>query len=102
MKKFTAYLIAIAIACYLPSYADDLDEVQDDYEQAIGVCAADGMSTGVGVSMMGWGIAIIVGITILAIVIHQSAGGTTHSTTATGGTGGSSSTGSGSGIGSVI
>lgn len=95
MKKLTAYLLSIAMICYLPSYAENLDEVQDDYEQAIGVCAADGMSTGIGVSMMGWGIAIIVGITILAIVLHQSTGGTTHSTTATGGTGSS-------GIGSVI
>lgn len=94
-KKILSYLIAAAITCSIPAHSENLDEIQENYEQALGICATDGLSTGVGVSMMGWGLAIIVGITILAIVIHQSAAGTAHND-------GSSSSGSGSGIGSVI
>lgn len=96
-KKLTAYLLTIALAFCLPSYSENLDEVQDNSDQALGICATDGMSTGVGVSMMGWGLAIIVGITILAIVLHQSAGGTTHSSSSSSGTSSSDT-----GIGSVI
>ena len=95
MKKITVYLLAIAMACSIPSYSENLDEIQEDYDQTVGICASDGMSTGVGVSMMGWGIAIIVGITILAIVLHQSAGGTAHSST-------NSSSGAGTGLGAAI
>jgi hypothetical protein len=96
-NKLTAYLLTIALAFCLPSYSENLDDIQDNYDQALGICAADGMSTGVGVSMMGWGLAIIVGITILAIVLHQSAGGTTHSSSSSSGTPNSDT-----GIGSVI
>lgn len=101
MKKLTVYLLAIAMACFVPSYSENLDEIQEDYDQTVGICATDGMSTGVGVSMMGWGIAIIVGISILAIVLHQSTS-TAHSSSssATGGTGSAGS--GGSGLGSVL
>ena len=99
MKKLMAYCVAAMMALCLPAHAENLDELQDSYEQALGICATDSLSTGVGVSMMGWGLAIIVGITILAIVLHQSAGGTMHRDTSQGGTASSST---GSGIGSVI
>lgn len=101
MKKITVYFLAIAMACLVPSYSENLDEIQENYDQTIGICAADGMTTGVGVSMMGWGIAIIVGISILAIVLHQSLSSTAHSSTSskstTGATGDSSPT-----LGSVL
>lgn len=97
LKKFILCLLAFAMTCSFPAYSENLDEIQDSYEQSLGICAADGMSTGVGVSMMGWGLAIIVGITILAIVLHQSAGGTTHSDSSTG-----STSSSNTGIGSVL
>lgn len=99
MKKVMVYFLAIAMACCIPSYSENLDEIQEDYDQTVGICATDGMSTGVGVSMMGWGIAIIVGISILAIVLHQSAGGNAHSSSTSGGTGSSAAT---SGLGSAI
>ena len=95
IKKLTTYLLALAMVGTIPSYSENLDEIQESYEQTLGICATDGMSTGVGVSMMGWGLAIIVGITILAIVLHQSGGGTVHSPASSASTGGS-------GIGSVI
>lgn len=97
VKKITIYLLAVAMLFHFPAHCEDLDEAQAVYDQALGICATDGMTTGVGVSMMGWGLAIIIGITILAIVIHQSAAGTTHQQSAPGGTQSPNS-----GIGSVI
>ncbi|MBM3191111.1 MAG: hypothetical protein FJZ63_00460 [Chlamydiae bacterium] len=102
MKRPFIYLLALGMALSLPSYADESFDDNETYDQRIGVCAADGLYTGVGASMMGWGIAIIVGITILALVFHQSTGGTAHSPlSSTGGTSSSSAT-SNSGIGAVI
>ncbi len=97
MKKIALSILMIALLCFVPSYPESLDAVIDEYDQAAGVCAADGMSTGVGVSMMGWGLAIIVGITILAVVLHQSTAGTTHSVSSSGGTGSTGTTGTGLG-----
>jgi|AACY02.14.fsa_nt_gi hypothetical protein len=104
MKKITVYILAIAMACSIPSYSESLDATIDEYDQAVGICAADGMSTGVGVSMMGWGLAIIVGIAILAIVLHQSTS-TTHSSSSSNSstnTGGTGSPGNSSTFGSII
>ncbi|MEI8300098.1 MAG: hypothetical protein WCG10_00610 [Chlamydiota bacterium] len=100
MKKLLTYFLIIGMLFCIPSYADGGYDNQDSYDQQLGICASDGLYAGVGASMMGWGIAIIVGITILALVLHQSTGGTAHSpVTTTGGTsGGNTSTG----IGAVI
>ncbi|PCI94533.1 hypothetical protein COB11_03720 [Candidatus Aerophobetes bacterium] len=63
----------------------------------MGISASDAMNAGIGVSMMGWGLAIIIGITILCLVLHQSRGGNAHA----GGNAGPGSTGS-SGLGESL
>jgi hypothetical protein len=52
--------------------------------------------------MMGWGLAIIIGISILAIVLHQSAA-TTHASSSQGGSSSpSAATAGNSGVGSLL
>lgn len=103
MKKLLTYFLIIGMIFCIPSYADGSYEDQDSYDQKLGICASDSLYAGVGVSMMGWGIAIIVGITILALVLHQSTGGTAHSpVTTTGSTTGNAGTGANAGVGAVI
>ena len=94
MKKLIALILSGALITFSPVHAQSLDEMQERFDSAVGTCASDGIATGIGVSMMGWGLASIVGISILSIVLHQST--TVHSapTEKQGGTG--------SGIGSVI
>lgn len=97
MKRLLVYILAFGLALSLPIQARSDSDSFDSYDQALGICAADSMDTGISMSMMGWGLAIIVGITILAIVIHQSAGGNVHSSSSSGGTSTSNT-----GIGSLI
>lgn len=89
MKKFLALLFTTALVICSPVYPQSLDDMQEKFDNAVGTCASDGIATGIGVSMMGWGLAIIVGISILSIVVRQST--TVHSAPATaqGGTGSS-------------
>ena len=97
MKKLLTYFLIMGMIFCTPSYADGIYEDQDSYDQKLGICASDSLYAGVGVSMMGWGIAIIVGITILALVLHQSTGGTAHSPVTT-----STPPSTNTGIGAVI
>lgn len=94
MKKLIALLLSAALMTCSSVHSQSLDDMQEKFDTAVGTCASDGIATGIGVSMMGWGLAIIVGISILSIVVHQST--TVHSapTTTQGGTG--------SGAGSVL
>ena len=102
MKKHLIVLLICLLSLSSPCHSQSLDEMQQDFDRTVGVCASDGMATAIGASMMGWGLAIIVGISILSIVLHQSSNN--HSpTTSQGGTGNSSTGGAaGSGVGSVI
>lgn len=94
MKKFLALILAGALMTFSPAYSQSLDDMQEKFDTAVGTCASDGIATGIGVSMMGWGLAIIVGISILSIVIHQS--NAVHSASAT------TQGGTGSGVSSVL
>jgi hypothetical protein len=87
MKKFIALLLTGALIAFSPAYTQSLDEMQEKFDAAVGTCASDGIATGIGVSMMGWGLAIIVGISILSIVMHQSTTAHSAPTTTQGGTG---------------
>ena len=102
MKKLLTYFLIMGMVLFVPSYADSDYDDQEAYDQKLGICASDSLYTGVGVSMMGWGISIIVGITILALVLHQSTGGTAHSPVSTTGGTASSSTATNTGVGAVI
>jgi hypothetical protein len=102
MKKFISVICIILITLFSPSYSQSLSDMQYEFDQAVGISASDSMATGIGVSMMGWGLAIIIGISILAIVLHQSAA-TTHASSSQGGSGSPSApTAGNSGVGSVL
>lgn len=75
--------------CFCTSSYADLESDQIAYDEMMGISASDAMNAGIGISMMGWGLAIIIGITILCLVLHQSRGSTSH--------GGSTGTGAQSG-----
>lgn len=102
MKKLLTYLLIVGMIFTLPSYGDEDFDDHEAYDQKVGICASDGLYSGVGASMMGWGIAIILGITILALVLHQSTGGTAH--TPISGTGGTATSAGATqtGVGAVI
>ena len=72
MKKHLIVLLICLLSLSSPCHSQSLDEMQQDFDRTVGVCASDGMATAIGASMMGWGLAIIVGISILSIVLHQS------------------------------
>jgi hypothetical protein len=94
MKKLIALFLSGSLVIFSPVHAQSLDDMQEKFDTAVGTCASDGIATGIGVSMMGWGLAIIVGISILSIVVHQST--SVHSAPAT------SQGGTGSGAASVL
>lgn len=102
MKKFISVFCIVLITLFSPSYSQSLSDMQYEFDQAVGISASDSMATGVGVSMMGWGLAIIIGISILAIVLHQSAA-TTHASSSQGGSSSpSAATAGNSGVGSLL
>lgn len=87
MKKLLKYLISGVLMFFSPLHCENLTDMQERFDNAVGTCASDGIATGIGVSMMGWGLAIIVGISILSVVIHQSNTQHTSPTSTQGGTG---------------
>ncbi|MCH9630384.1 MAG: hypothetical protein S4CHLAM37_03800 [Chlamydiia bacterium] len=64
--------------CFSTASHADLESDQNSYDEMMGISASDAMNAGIGVSMMGWGLAIIIGITILCLVLHQSRGSNAH------------------------
>lgn len=86
--------------CFSTASYADLESDQNAYDEMMGISASDAMNAGIGVSMMGWGLAIIIGITILCIVLHQSRGDNAHSGTSTGSSAGTGQ--SGASLGSAI
>lgn len=72
MKKSISIFLVCLLALSSTGHSQSLDEMQEDFDRAVGVCASDGLATAIGTSMMGWGLAIIIGISILSIVLHQS------------------------------
>ncbi len=77
MKKLLVCFLSFSLCFALPmqGHADE-DNI---YDEITGISATDATNAGIGISMMGWGLAIVVGITILALVIHQSTATTAHS-----------------------
>ena len=95
MKKSICRWLLCLLLVSSTGYSQSLDEMQQDFDRAVGVCASDGMATALGASMMGWGLAIVIGISILSIVLHQSS--TMHSPIKTKG-----GTGNKTGVGSLL
>lgn len=72
MKKILVYFLSLLLCLSAPAQLRaDEDSM---YQEMTGLSASDSSNAGIGISMMGWGVAIIVGITILALVLHQSTG----------------------------
>lgn len=71
MKKTVACLIAFLLFLVPCRSEEFIDEFEED-PQELGICAKKSYSDGVGFSMMGWGIAMVVTISILAVVLNQS------------------------------
>jgi hypothetical protein len=81
MKKLIFSLVILGMT--VPGFSNQLQNYKKDTDALwrTGSGAEDGTYTAISTSMFGWGIALAVGIAILASVIHQSAAG--HSTTST-------------------
>ena len=89
--------------CFCTSSYADLEADQIAYDEIMGISASDAMNAGIGISMMGWGIAIIIGISILCLVLHQSRGSTSHGgSTGAGANSGQTGQGSSSGTGNTL
>lgn len=71
-KKFLFFLLSLSLILSVPVKSDEILSFEDDEIEYVGTCATSGLCNGVGYSMMGWGIAFVIGITILAVVINQS------------------------------
>jgi cytoskeletal protein RodZ len=93
-KKFTLFLAFLL--CVSSSIKAEIIEDYDDDEENIGICAKESASNGVGFSMMGWGIAVVVTIAVLAVVLHQSLPPTAHNDSSNSSSSSSSSSGSSS------
>lgn len=72
MKKLLVYFLSAVLCLGVPMKISADDE--NLYDEMTGISASDSANAGIGISMMGWGLAIIIGITILALVLHQSTG----------------------------
>jgi len=80
MKKSLSIFIACALIVLPRIHAVEKDsDVDISVYEDMGDTGGDALSTGISLSMLGWGFLLITGITILAIVLHQSTGDTSHS-----------------------
>lgn len=69
--------ILLIICCIAPAYPEDaMTQYQEDtnklYVDPAGCAAQDGQHTAISASMVAWGIALAIGIALLAGLIHQS------------------------------
>lgn len=71
-KKLFFLLLSLSMILSSPVKSDEIISFEDDEIEYTGTCATSGLCNGLGFSMMGWGIAVVIGITILAVVINQS------------------------------
>lgn len=71
-KKLFFLLLSLSMVLSSPLKSDEIISFEDDEIEYTGTCATSGLCNGLGFSMMGWGIAFVIGITILAVVINQS------------------------------
>lgn len=71
-KKLFFWFLIFSVLVTSPLKSEEILTFEDDEIEYIGTCATSGLCNGVGFSMMGWGIAFVIGITILAVVINQS------------------------------
>ncbi len=71
-------MILIATAPLAARDCDTIDDLAQNTDALYreGACAGDGAYTALGLSMLGWGAGLAVGIGVLAAVLHQS---TAHS-----------------------
>ncbi len=77
MKRLMIVLL-LGAAPLLAKNCDKISDLADNTEALYreGACASDGAYTALGLSMLGWGAGLAVGIGVLAAVLHQS---TAHS-----------------------
>lgn len=79
MKKILTLILSFFLFIQPCHGQEFVDEFEEDEQEELGMCAKKSYSDGVGFSMMGWGIAIIVTISILAVVLNQSIQHVQHS-----------------------
>lgn len=72
MKRFFFFIFSFALICKTPCYCEEIEDFEDSEIAYTGTCPSNGLCNGVGFSMMGWGIAFFIAITILGVVINQS------------------------------
>lgn len=79
MKKLIYSFAMLAMTS--PAFSDELDNYTKNTDALwrTGSGAEDGTFTAISTSMFGWGIALSVGIAILASVLHQSSASHSHS-----------------------
>lgn len=71
-KKLFYLFLSLSLMVSSPLKSDEVLTFEEDEIEYTGTCATSGLCNGLGFSMMGWGIAFVIGITILAVVINQS------------------------------